>query len=60
MKEELIKKMFDKFCEYMETLEDTTLKNVDEVMLSTQDKWGKVTLIIKYEEMKKNGKISEK
>lgn len=59
MKEELIKKMFDKFCEYMETLEDKTLKNVDEVMLTTQDKWGKVELIIKYEEIEKDGQTSK-
>lgn len=58
MKEILIKKLLDKFCEYMETIENVTLKNVDEVILSTKDKYGKATLIIKYEEKYKDGKIS--
>lgn len=59
MKEILIKKLLDKFYEYAETIEDVTLKNVNEVILTTQDKWGKATLIIKYEEMEKDGKISK-
>ena len=46
MKDILIKKLFDSFYESAETLEDVTLKNVNEVILTTQDKWGKATLII--------------
>lgn len=57
MKESLIKKMFDKFYKYADTLEEVTLKNVNEVVLTTKDKWGKVTLTIKYEEVK-DGEIS--
>ena len=59
MKDILIKKLFDSFYESAETLEDVTLKNVNEVILTTQDKWGKATLIIKYEEMGKDGEVSK-
>ena len=57
MKEILIKKLIDKFCEYMETIEEVTLKNMDTVILTTKDKWGEATLTITYKE-KENGEIS--
>ena len=58
MKERLIKKLLNKFDEYRDTIESITLKNMDAVTLTTTDKWGKATLIIKYEEEYKDGKIS--
>lgn len=57
MKEILIKKLLDKFYETIDTLEDITLKSVDEVVLTTKDKWGKATLTIKYEEVE-NGETN--
>lgn len=54
MKQELIKKLFDEFEKDKEVIKNNLLQAMDTVMLETKDKYGKITMTIKYEREGKN------
>ena len=49
MKNKLIDKLMEEFEKDKQVIKENLLKVMDEVILQTNDRYGKVTLIIKYE-----------
>ena len=49
MKRELIRKLYKEFEKDKETIRENLITAMYEIMLETSDKYGKITMIIKYE-----------
>jgi len=58
MKKELIDKLFDEFDKDKDTIKRNLLEVMNIIHLETKNKYGKLTLTIKYERNDGNGKTS--
>lgn len=54
MKQELIEKIFDEFEKDKELIKRNLLEAMDVIMLETKDKYGKITITVKYERSNEN------
>ena len=59
MKEELINKLFEEFEKDKDIIKLNLLKVMDTIMLETENEFGKLSLIIKYERKENNKKQKE-
>ena len=54
MKQELIKKIFNEFEKDKKLIKSNLLETMDIIILEVKDKYGKITMTIKYERREKN------